>query len=409
MKAEYDFSKARKRFPNSIRVSAPMEHRHLPKADWSFADADTGGSTHRLHPYPAKFIPQIPRTLIQALSRPGDMVADIFCGSGTTLVEALRLKRRAWGIDANPLAALISQAKTTPLRPEDVEALQVHQADCGQRLAEIDPEQRDLLAGPKRTFAPTTTPSREILDFWFEAHVAQELTALKECIQALPDGPARRLGQVSLSAIIVSVSKQDSDTRYVRAAKDIAPGETIRRYLRQLQRAMHGVESLRGTPPGQCSIHHANVLDAPDTKTFDLMICSPPYPNAYDYALYHRTRMAWLDFDSTALQRVEIGAHRKYSAKGGSRATVETFRKEFERIFVWLHGRLKLNGLACFVIGNSILNGEFVDNAGVLHDAAGAAGFVENDRAERRIAPNRTSFNPGKGEKTETILLLEKV
>lgn len=80
--------------------------------DWTFSDAKTNYLTHGLHPYPAKFIPQIPNALIQELSSVGDTVADIFCGSGTTLLEALTLKRNAIGIDANPLSALISRAKT---------------------------------------------------------------------------------------------------------------------------------------------------------------------------------------------------------------------------------------------------------------------------------------------------------
>ena len=40
-------------------------------------------------------------------------MADIFCGSGTTLVEALMLGRHAIGVDASPLACLISDAKTS--------------------------------------------------------------------------------------------------------------------------------------------------------------------------------------------------------------------------------------------------------------------------------------------------------
>lgn len=100
----------------SIRPKEAGENASLQALagmDWDFAGAKTNYLTHRLHPYPAKFIPQIPNALIQELSRVGDTVGDIFCGSGTTLVESLTLKRNAVGIDASPLACLIARAKTT--------------------------------------------------------------------------------------------------------------------------------------------------------------------------------------------------------------------------------------------------------------------------------------------------------
>src|SRR5690348_5810975 len=91
----------------------------LFQVDWDFKEAKTSYLTHGLHPYPAKYIPQIPHSLITELSAYGDTVADIFCGSGTTLVEANLLGRNAIGIDANPLACLISEAKTTRLEFND--------------------------------------------------------------------------------------------------------------------------------------------------------------------------------------------------------------------------------------------------------------------------------------------------
>ncbi len=60
--------------------------KKLTEIDWNFSKAKTNYLTHRLHPYPAKFLLQIPQQLIEELSQPGETVADIFCGSGTTLV-----------------------------------------------------------------------------------------------------------------------------------------------------------------------------------------------------------------------------------------------------------------------------------------------------------------------------------
>jgi len=71
--------------------------------------------THNFHSYPAKFVPQIPRIVIEKLSKPGDIVLDPFCGSGTTLVEAKLTGRHSIGLDINPISILSSKCKTTPL------------------------------------------------------------------------------------------------------------------------------------------------------------------------------------------------------------------------------------------------------------------------------------------------------
>ena len=45
---------------------------------------------------------------------------------------------------------------------------------------------------------------------------------------------------------------------------------------------------------------------------FGLVITSPPYPNAYEYWLYHKYRMYWLGEDPLAVRRAEIGARPHY-------------------------------------------------------------------------------------------------
>ena len=158
-----------------------------------------------------------------------------------------------------------------------------------------------------------------------------------------------------------------------------------------------------------CRVFNSDVLDAPDAGTFDLVVTSPPYPNAYSYHLYHRTRLAWLGCDADQFKKVEIGSHRKYSAKGRNRATTETFRNEFEQIFRWLRQRLRERGYICLVIGDSTLDGKRIDNASLIAQAGAAAGFREAARMERTIAPTRKAFNPRIGKiKTEKLLILRK-
>ena len=51
--------------------------------------------------------------IIRASSDPGDLVADFFCGSGTTLVAAQRLGRRYVGCDTSVEAVRIARGRLT--------------------------------------------------------------------------------------------------------------------------------------------------------------------------------------------------------------------------------------------------------------------------------------------------------
>ena len=396
--------------------SAPRDDEaafaRLETIEWDFASAKTGYLTHGLHPYPAKFIPQIPNALIQELSSVGETIADIFCGSGTTLLEALQLKRNAIGIDANPLAAMISRAKTTPLTEAEFEELGAHRSACERVLEKVESPTGDLFHDGRPFRSSGWRPTPKVCEFWFAPHVVEELAELRSLIDRVPGEATRTLCAVTLAAIIVSVSKQDSDTRYVRREKPVGPGDAVRRYLDQLDTATLAAREMSDLIEDRfsCQVLDADILEAPETVPFDLVVASPPYPNAYSYHLYHRTRLIWLGHDPERFKKAEIGSHRKYSAKGRNRATPETFRREFERIFQWLRGRLRDRRYACFVIGDSTIDRARIDNASLLAAAGAEAGFREAARIGRTIAPTRKAFNPRMGGiKTENILILQKV
>ena len=67
------------------------EVHSLAQIDWDFSDRVAHSSIEGIHPYPAKFIAELPRSLLNILPIPSNtVVLDPFCGSGTTLVESQR-------------------------------------------------------------------------------------------------------------------------------------------------------------------------------------------------------------------------------------------------------------------------------------------------------------------------------
>jgi modification methylase len=76
----------------------------VPLAVWPCAQATAqrqraGVYLPECREHPGKMLPDLARRIVRAYSRPGDLVVDPMCGTGTTLVEAARLGRRAIGVD----------------------------------------------------------------------------------------------------------------------------------------------------------------------------------------------------------------------------------------------------------------------------------------------------------------------
>jgi site-specific DNA-methyltransferase (cytosine-N4-specific) len=390
------------------QIATSASALRIEKIDWDFRDAKTSYLTHGIHPYPAKFIPQIPNALIQEFSTVGSTVGDIFCGSGTTLVEGLLLKRNVVGIDANPLACLISKAKTTPLRDGDKDTLLALAARAFEHGLEIAVDDQPSLFSKSAFTSAAPRPADKAIQFWFEPFVVEELAEILSWCHALPTESARNLALVSFSAIIVNVSFQDSDTRYVRRKKGTRPGDAMRRFAQTLIDNTNATEKFSDVlePNLTSQVIEGDVLHAPPVPRLDLVVCSPPYPNAYSYHLYHMTRMVWLGMNQPDFKRREIGSHRKFSSKGKNGATIETFRAEMTKVFSWLKTCVHQDGHACFVVGNSTIRGRTYDNADVLREAADATGWMEVARLSRNMKDTSKSFNPKIGKiKTERIVV----
>ncbi|AMW33268.1 methyltransferase domain-containing protein [Fervidobacterium islandicum] len=81
-------------------LSREIEFKPEITSVWSFPDRGKW-STHRGN-YRGNFAPQVARNLLLKYTQEGDLVLDPMMGSGTTLIEAKLLKRKAIGIDINP-------------------------------------------------------------------------------------------------------------------------------------------------------------------------------------------------------------------------------------------------------------------------------------------------------------------
>lgn len=377
------------------------EIKTLEEIDWDFATATTNTTTNTIHPYPAKFIPQIPHNFILQLSNESDTVYDPFLGSGTTAVEANILGRNAIGNDVNELAVLISKVKTTPISKKELLSLD-------SLLNKIYNRIEQLYSGKKNGIAK---PDILNLDLWFEEFVINELVVIKEEIEKISDKDLIDFCLVALSGIIINVSRQDSDTRYVRVPKNISHFGTYDKFSKQLNK-LRKIMSLSSK-----LIENGNsVFKVADTRnanifeenSADLAVTSPPYPNAYDYHLYHKYRLFWLDMNPHKLRKSEIGAHADYSKKNGPNEF--DFMRDMEKCLLNTSKILKPGSYFVLVIGDSILKGRNIKNNEILKQAALNTPFNFVIEFARNLKLNKKSFNPKIGNiKTEKILVFENL
>jgi len=302
--------------------------------------------THNLHPYPAKYVPQIPREIIERLTLPGDWVLDPFCGSGTTLVECALIGRNSVGTDVNPLSCLISKAKSKRLSAKQLKAL----SQFGESVASLA-----TLTVPKNAI-----PEFFGIDKWFMPDVQVELAALLKMIRDVPDIAVRSVLEVVFSAIVVRVSNQDSDTRYKAVSKVLPKGVVRQVFLPRLSDAIARCTAFSETAKDVV----ANVwqLDAtretsPGGHQFNLVVTSPPYMNSYDYYLYHKHRMRWLGLDVADTQEKEFGSRNKHNDKG---LGIDAYNEPVARSIALTRSILADDGYYCVVVGDAIWRGDLI-------------------------------------------------
>src|SRR5207247_8794998 len=112
-----------------------------------------------------------------------------------------------------------------------------------------------------------------------------------------------------------------------------------------------------------------------------LVVTSPPYPNAYEYWLYHKYRMYWLGMDPIAVREAEIGARPHYFKK--NHQTEADFERQMSHCFRLLSQVMRIDAFACFVVGRSIIHGREIDNEALLERAALPQGFRKMASVQR--------------------------
>ena len=122
-----------------------------------------------------------------------------------------------------------------------------------------------------------------------------------------------------------------------------------------------------------------------------MVITSPPYPNAYEYWLYHKYRMYWLGYDPIEVKNEEIGARARYFKKSGYDGY--DFAGQMSSLLETLYPLCADGAYLCFVIGRSKVHGRIYNNDEIISETAVNCGYHHVITLERNMNSKRKSFN----------------
>lgn len=358
--------------------------------------------THSFHPYPAKFIPAIPRRIIRLYGAPGPIL-DPMCGSGTTLVEAVASGIDAVGIDLNPVALLAASAKTSRLSVDQIDAV-AQLASRIERLSTYVASEPALLT---ESSLLERAPNFRNRDMWFSKHVVGELSLVLEEVRRENDLRVRTLGLCAFSAVLVRVSNQESETRWCAKQRAVAAGETARKIAAKLSTYKASLLSLDGS--SSCEVIRADARAIPlPSDTFKLVVTSPPYANSHDYYLYNKLRLYWLGEDVQLVQRNEIGSRNRHSDK---KEPIDTYVEAMSQCLTETSRLLVVGGHAAYVVADAVVRGEFFDMGEIFSSLGVRAdlGLVEHLKFSHKALNSLFPSNFGTNEIKQThVLVFEK-
>jgi len=304
----------------------------------------------RIHSYPAKYTVEMLEYYLEKYSNKGETVLDPFVGSGTTLLAARAMERKSIGFDINPVAYQISKVKTNTYDKQDEVKLNNFISNVKDFFNNIE----------DRKFEQVYYDG---IDHWFRETVIYGLSAIRHCIIYYNEEEKMKdLCYLAFSSVILPLSNQESDTRY--SAKDkgeIKLEQILAVYLKKLNEIFSvAILSCGMYENSKVYLVDANLISQTITQnSVDLLITSPPYPNTYDYYLYHKHRMLWMGYDFKPVMEKEIGSRREFSSL---KKNADKFTDDLYNILKSANVSLKKGAHIVIIIGDGKISGNKYDS-----------------------------------------------
>ncbi|MFX0209969.1 MAG: DNA methyltransferase [Candidatus Hodarchaeota archaeon] len=376
------------------------------ETSWSFQNLNTNKTqylTHGYHRYPAKFIPQLVFRLIKEYSKPGDRICDPFGGCGTTLVEAKLAKRPSIGFDINPLAILITKAKTTPISP----------IILTKRFSELTDRIGNEPLGSSRGLK--THINHDRLLYWFNNSNLERLLSLKSNIEKEKVPAIRRFFLCAFSHILKNCSYWLSKSTKPQKNPNKVPDSPLKVFKKHVSYMMSRNEDFFKELKKYGSHDIPAIMKKADARSLplpndclDLIITSPPYSTSYEYPDIHQLSALLFGFCSSVneFRRNFIGSRGNFHNRdeiltnplvieaikdlkkedASLAKAISNYFVDMNKVYNEIHRVLRKGKRACIVIGDTELRGISIPNMKVAIDQMREAGFKLEKIIKRPIS-----------------------
>jgi 16S rRNA G966 N2-methylase RsmD len=241
-------------------------------------------------------------------------VLDPFCGSGTTLVEAMKRGVSSTGIDANPSSCFAARVKTNwDLDPDVLRAqLSRLKANYAIELAKENQESDSFYSYMSDT---------GFLKRWISVRPARKVIALKRAIKGL-----RIQAAYKDALMLVLMAETVSGGSNVKFGPELYCGVTkkdaavFRGFEERVRKMCNDLSLIIGTRHGNATVIQGDARSCGrflrKRGQFSAIISSPPYPTEHDYTRNSRLELALLGFveDRATLREIKsqmIRSHTK--------------------------------------------------------------------------------------------------